>query len=190
MKGQHSGSGSTLKTVFHVSKCGALTGGQTVGLLGLSYSLRRVKGERSREQYPLVTSTPGPGMFFCWFLVVNSEGFQRGPCISGLWFWVMLVFLLNKVWKQRLLGYSSVRCISRPWSCVKPIWGGLVFLKQKRAKGQRTFERWWGKSWWWLLVGIKGKAITVHCLRINASEYFLSVRCVIVNIFQTAQMYH
>lgn len=42
------------------------------GLLGLSYSLQRVRGERSREQqYPLVTMTPGPRMFFCWFLVVR-----------------------------------------------------------------------------------------------------------------------
>lgn len=37
---------------------------------------------------------------------------------------------------------------------------------------------------------IEGKAISVHCLRINASEYFLSVLCVIVNVFQAAQMYH
>lgn len=86
MKGQHSGSGSTLKTAFHVSKCGALIGGQAVGLLGLSYSLRRVRGERSREQqYPLVTLTRGPRMFFCWFLVVkafkeDSAGYSFGLC--------------------------------------------------------------------------------------------------------------
>lgn len=72
-KGQRSGSGSTLKTAIHVSKRGTLIGGQTEGLLGLSYSLRRARGERSREQeYPLVTMTPGPRMFFCWFLVFNS----------------------------------------------------------------------------------------------------------------------
>lgn len=34
------------------------------------------------------------------------------------------------------------------------------------------------------------KAISVGCLRINASEYFLRVLYVIVNVFQAAQMYH
>lgn len=37
---------------------------------------------------------------------------------------------------------------------------------------------------------IEGKAISIHCLRINASEYFLTVLCVMVNVFQAAQMYH
>ena len=37
---------------------------------------------------------------------------------------------------------------------------------------------------------IEGKAISIHCLRINAREYFLSVLCVIVNVFWAAQMYH
>lgn len=31
-----------------------------------------------------------------------------------------------------------------------------------------------------------GEAISIHCLRINASEYFLSVVCVDVNVFQAA----
>lgn len=33
-----------------------------------------------------------------------------------------------------------------------------------------------------------GKAISIHCPGINASEYFLSELCVIVNVFQAAQM--
>ena len=36
----------------------------------------------------------------------------------------------------------------------------------------------------------EGKAISIHCLRINASEYFLSVLCVIVTVFQAAQICH
>lgn len=37
---------------------------------------------------------------------------------------------------------------------------------------------------------IEGKAISIHCLRINASEYFLSVLCVVMNVFWAAQIYH
>lgn len=37
---------------------------------------------------------------------------------------------------------------------------------------------------------IEGEAISNHCLRINATEYFLTVLCVIVNVFQAASIYH
>lgn len=84
MKGQQSGNGSALKTAIHVSKRGALIGGQTEGLLVFSYSLWRARGERSREQQcPLGTMTPGPRMFFCWFLVVNSKALKKVSCITG-----------------------------------------------------------------------------------------------------------
>lgn len=74
MKGQRSGSGSTLKAAFHVSKRGALIGGQTPGLLGLPYSLRRTRGKSFREQqYPQVTLTRWPRMLFCWVWLLTPE---------------------------------------------------------------------------------------------------------------------
>lgn len=74
MKGQRSGSGSTLKAAFHVSKRGALIGGQTPGLLGLPYSLRRVRGESfGEQQYPQVTLTRWPRMLFCWVWLLTPQ---------------------------------------------------------------------------------------------------------------------
>lgn len=74
MKGQRSGSGSTLKAAFHVSKRGALIGGQTPGLLGLPYSLRRVRGDSfGEQQYPQVTLTRWPRMLFCWVWLLTPE---------------------------------------------------------------------------------------------------------------------
>lgn len=74
MKGQRSGSGSTLKAAFHVSKRGALIGGQTAGLLGLPYSLRRVRSESfGEQQYPQVTLTRWPRMLFCWVWLLTRQ---------------------------------------------------------------------------------------------------------------------
>ena len=64
--------------------------------------------------------------------------------------------------------------------CMKPILeGGLVFLKQNRARGNgqehlKDGGENHGDDYY---PDIEGEAISIHCLRINASEYFRSVLC-------------
>lgn len=87
--------------------------------------------------------------------------------------------------------YSSLWCIFRSWSQYKNnnrrFW---YFINKKEARGYiQEHLRDGGENHVDDYPDIEAKVISIHCLRINASEYFLSLLCMIVNVFQAAQMY-
>ncbi len=144
------------------------------------------EGERREIQGTTIPPSycdPGPRMFFCWFLVVNSKGLERGLYIQASVLGSVLEVLLA-LSERPDIHHCSVFSDHDP--CMKPILEGyLVYLTENGARGNSQEHLTdggenHGDDYY---PDIEGKTISIHCLRINASEYFLSVRCVIANVF-------